>query len=440
MRLSLAEIAKATSGTLSDEKLSDLTVTALEFDSRKLTFGAIFLPLKGETSDGHDFIAQAFENGAVATFTEHSVDFPHILVKDCQKAFEDLTQAILKKQQPKIVAITGSNGKTTTKDMTAAVLSEKYTTYKTQGNYNSLQGLCYTVCAMPEATDMLVLEMGMDRPGDIDTLSNLTRPDFGVVTLIGESHLEFFGTREAIAKGKMGMTAGLKGPLLAPADKIIDPYIPENQEIVRFGDGADIHLSELTEARDHMTFKVNFLDETLTIPVPGKFNATNAMLAAYVGQHFKASPEQIKHALSHVTLTKNRTEWLKAANGADILNDAYNANPTSMRLILETFQNLPANPNGRKIAVLADMLELGPTSPDLHAGISEAVKSDKLQEIYLYGPLMKHLADKLPEAHYFTDLSELTEAVKAHLQPSDQILFKGSNGMHLSELIEVLTH
>lgn len=437
MNITLKEIFSAVHAKNIFPMIENKVIHAIEFDSRKITAGDVFLPLKG-VHDGHDFITMAFEKGAVVTFSEKSIAQPHILVDDCLVAFQKLAQYVLERTGVEVIAITGSNGKTTTKDMVAAVLSEKYVTYKTQGNHNNEIGLPYTVLHMPKKTEKLVLEMGMDHFGDIHFLSKLAKPTVGIITLIGESHLEFMGNRERIAEGKMGITAGLHGELIAPADPIINPYIPKNQPITRFGLGEDIFITSLYEHKDYSTFTVNFLNEMLTIPVPGKFNAINAMLAAYVGMKCGVDDQKIKRALAHTKLTHNRTEWKKAENGADILSDVYNANPTAMKLILETFQTIPKNPNGRKIVVLADMLELGETAPYLHASISEVINRSIIDEIYLYGTLMENLLKKIPSAYYFKDLSELIEAIKVDLKPNDQILLKGSNGMHLSKIVEVL--
>ncbi|MDR2977428.1 MAG: UDP-N-acetylmuramoyl-tripeptide--D-alanyl-D-alanine ligase, partial [Streptococcaceae bacterium] len=261
-------------------------------------------------------------------------------------------------------------------------------------------------------------------------------------TLIGESHLEFFGSRREIARGKMGITAGMlrRSPLIAPADPIINEFIPEGQNIIRFGtDKDELYLTKLTERSDNLTFETIFLDKAITIPVPGKFNATNAMLAAYVGKLENVPEDEIHKALAEVKLTKNRTQWLKAANGADILSDVYNANPTAMKLILETFQAIPANPNGHKIVVLADLLELGPEAPAMHASVAEVMDMQKLDGVYLYGPLMQNLADVIPAAHYFTDFAQLQSALNAEIQTEDQVLLKGSNGMGLAGIVNALT-
>lgn len=451
MNLTLHEVADAVKAQNDVLKYEDQVLGNIEFDSRLIKPGDIFLPLKG-ARDGHDFIPTAFENGALVTFSEQKVAFPHILVENTEQAFQDLASYYLDKTAVDVIAITGSNGKTTTKDMIAQILATTYKTYKTQGNYNNEIGLPYTVLHMPDDTEKLVLEMGQDHMGDIHLLSTLAKPKLAVITLIGESHLEFFGTREKIAEGKMQIIDGLVhgGELIAPADKIINAYLPNNQKITRFGADVDIHLTALYEHKDHLSFTVNFLDEDLTIPVPGKFNATNAMVAAYVGTLEGVSPQHIKKALANLNLTKNRVEWLKASNGADILSDVYNANPTAMRLILETFQTIAGNPDGRKIAVLADMKELGEQTAQLHAEMMTALNPEKLDLLYLYGENMLSLAQLAQEifppetVKYFRKDDEkdehdkLSQALLNELKPADQVLLKGSHSMRLTEIVNQL--
>ncbi|WP_024786083.1 UDP-N-acetylmuramoyl-tripeptide--D-alanyl-D-alanine ligase [Streptococcus mutans] len=450
MKLTLQEIASVVGAQNDVSLFEDLTINAIEFDSRQIKTGDLFLPLQG-ARDGHEFIDTAFANGAVATFSEKNItsDYPYILVVDCLKAFQDLAQYYLEKMRVDVIAVTGSNGKTTTKDMIATILATTYKTYKTQGNYNNEIGLPYTVLHMPDDTEKIVLEMGQDHLGDIALLSNLTHPHIAVVTLIGEAHLEFFGSREKIAQGKMQITQGMDGHgiLIAPADKIINSFLPEKQKVIRFGADEDIFVTELEEHKNYLNFKTNFLDNEIKLPVTGKYNATNAMIASYVGKLLNVSEEKIISALAQLNLTRNRTEWKKAANGADILSDVYNANPTAMKLILETFSSIPANNGGKKIAVLADMKELGDSELALHAAMIASLDPAVIDRIFLFGPLMQALADEVAQVYsvgkwyYFAQVDqvdELTEQIQKVLGPNDQILLKGSNSMKLAQVVECL--
>ena len=450
MKLTLQEIASVVGAQNDVSLFEDLTINAIEFDSRQIKTGDLFLPLQG-ARDGHEFIDTAFANGAVATFSEKNItsDYPYILVVDCLKAFQDLAQYYLEKMRVDVIAVTGSNGKTTTKDMIATILATTYKTYKTQGNYNNEIGLPYTVLHMPDDTEKIVLEMGQDHLGDIALLSNLTHPHIAVVTLIGEAHLEFFGNREKIAQGKMQITQGMDGHgiLIAPADKIISSFLPEKQKVIRFGADEDIFVTELEEHKNYLNFKTNFLDNEIKLPVTGKYNATNAMIASYVGKLLNVSEEKIISALAQLNLTRNRTEWKKAANGADILSDVYNANPTAMKLILETFSSIPANNGGKKIAVLADMKELGDSELALHAAMIASLDPAVIDRIFLFGPLMQALADEVAQVYsvgkwyYFAQadqVDELTEQIQKVLGPNDQILLKGSNSMKLAQVVECL--
>ncbi|MBP2622679.1 UDP-N-acetylmuramoyl-tripeptide--D-alanyl-D-alanine ligase [Streptococcus oricebi] len=451
MNLTIHEIALVLEAKNDFKHYEDLVLNKAEFDSRLIGPGDLFLPLKGER-DGHDFIATAFENGAVLTLSEKPVAFPHLLVTDVLASLQKLASYYLEKTGVDVLAVTGSNGKTTTKDMLAQLLASRYRTYKTQGNYNNEIGLPYTILQMPERTEKLVLEMGQDHLGDIHLLSSLAKPKVGIVTLIGEAHLEFFGSRKEIAQGKMQIADGMKAGslLLLPADKLVNDFLPDQLNLVRFGPGQDIYLTELQEEKESLSFRTNFLDQTISLPVTGKYNATNAMLASYVALEQGVSPEEIIQAFQDLVLTRNRTEWKKAAQGADLLSDVYNANPTAMRLILETFSSLPSNPQGRKLAVLADMKELGPDSKQMHGAMITSLNPDIIQEIFLYGQDMASLYSYAQEiydkdkVHYFLkdetedQFDDLLAALKASLKPTDQVLLKGSNSMNLAKIVQAL--
>ena len=452
MKLDLYEIAEVLSAKNDVTQFENVALRNAEFDSRLIESGDLFVPLKG-ARDGHDFIPTAFAQGAAATLSEHPVaEGAYILVDDVLTAFQRLAQYYLEKMQVDVLAVTGSNGKTTTKDMLAQLLATSYKTYKTQGNYNNEIGLPYTVLHMPEDTEKLVLEMGQDHLGDIHLLSELAKPKTGIVTLVGEAHLEFFGSRAEIAQGKMQIADGLRkdGLLIVPADKIVNEFLPADCKLVRFGPDADIFLTRLEERKDSLSFKCNFLGQRIDLPVTGKYNATNAMIAAYAALQEGVSEAAIAQAFSELELTRNRTEWKKAGNGADILSDVYNANPTAMRLILETFSTIPANPGGRKLAVLADMKELGADSKSMHGSMITSLNPEIVTDLFLYGQDMEALYDYAKEiyppgkVHYFSkndqkdQFEQLTKAVRDKLTPADQILLKGSNSMNLAKLVEDL--
>ena len=446
MKLTIKEIAQVLgiSGIVDEREIS-----SVEFDSRKIEKDGLFVPLPG-TRDGHDFVHAAKENGAIVTLWQKDrVEVPSDLVvlpvADVTKAFQTLAQYYKQKIAPKTVAITGSNGKTTTKDMTASVLAQKYRTYKTQGNYNNDLGVPYTMLHMPSDTEVLILEMGMDHAGEIHFLSQLGQPDVAAITLIGEAHLENLGSRKNIAKAKMEIVDGLAkdGVLFVPADEplLADLIAPLSQEVQTFGLAqGDLQAAITNETSESTSFVVD--EETFVIPVLGGYNVKNALIAYGVGRYLGLSREQIKNGLAQVELTKNRTQWLQAKNGAKLLSDVYNANPTAMRLVLESFGRLTLP--GRRIAVLADMLELGPDSLAMHASMAEAIV-DRYDFVYLYGEQMQALANRLTELNvphaYFIPAQRqaFLEQVQREIKPSDSVILKGSNGMQLSELVGLLT-
>ncbi|MDS2559311.1 UDP-N-acetylmuramoyl-tripeptide--D-alanyl-D-alanine ligase, partial [Streptococcus pneumoniae] len=291
-----------------------------------------------------------------------------------------------------------------------------------------------------------------DHLGDIHLLSELARPKTAIVTLVGEAHLAFFKDRSEIAKGKMQIADGMASGslLLAPADPIVEDYLPTDKKVVRFGQGVELEITDLVERKDSLTFKANFLEQVLDLPVTGKYNATNAMIASYVALQEGVSEEQIRLAFQDLELTRNRTEWKKAANGADILSDVYNANPTAMKLILETFSAIPANEGGKKIAVLADMKELGDQSVQLHNQMILSLSPDVLDIVIFYGEDIAELAQlasqmfPIGHVYYFKktedqdQFEDLVKQVKESLSANDQILLKGSNSMNLAMLVESL--
>lgn len=455
MKMTLAEIAKAVMATNDVEKWGELEVTSVAFDTRELVSGALFIPLTGGR-DGHEFIDEARASGAVATLWQSNrpgapVDFPVVLVEDPLTALQDLSRHYLKKINPRVVAVTGSNGKTTTKDMVAAILDKRFNVTKTKDNFNNEIGVPTTILAMESNTEILVVEMGMDRPEQLAFLSRLAAPDVAVITMIGEAHIEFFGTRDKIADAKMEVVQGLKadGTLIYDGDEplLVSRAKKVSQQQVTFGRAKhnDVVAEKVVTTATETSFRVNLWPkQPFKLRLLGDYNVNNAMAALAVGRHFKVSADEIASALWEMDLTRNRTEWVKGAAGEAFLSDVYNSNPTAVKEVMKAFNQAPTN--GKRLVVLGDMLELGVDADAMHAGLKTAIDPKLDARIYLVGQHMKALAEALrPEyddGHLFhyepSQLSELTAQLRADIAAGDLVLIKGSHGIHLEEVLDAL--
>ncbi|EXJ24039.1 UDP-N-acetylmuramoylalanyl-D-glutamyl-2,6- diaminopimelate--D-alanyl-D-alanine ligase [Alkalibacterium sp. AK22] len=453
----LSEIAKATNGEVVS-KDGKLTVEGVSFDTRTLQPNDLFIPLTAERN-GHDFIGAAIEKGATASFWSDDLSkvpegFPVIKVADTEKAFQLFAQYYLEQVNPKVVGVTGSNGKTTTKDMVAAVASSKYRTYKTVGNFNNHLGLPYTILNMPADTELLVLEMGMSERGEIEVLSALAQPDIAVITMIGESHIEFLGSREGISEAKLEIVSGMTdGVLIYPGeepllqDKIAGGYVQDTvSKILTFGrhKGMTLYPVEVEARLKQTVFKTNQKpDLACTLPVPGIYNVQNALAAVLVGQEIGVSIQEAYLQLENFELTRDRLEWKVGINQSVLLNDAYNASPSSMKAVLRYFQQIEAP--ARKIAVLGDILELGDYSKVMHESLSEAVDLEALDLLVLYGEEMKALYEALPDdtkgkvRHFTGDKQPLIELLGAELEPEDTVLLKSSRSTGMLEVVSELS-
>lgn len=458
--ITLMDVVKAVHAIDYTAKDRRISVSNVEFDSRKISPGSLFVPLQGET-DGHDYVEKAIENGAVAALwardqaSAPSDQIACIFVDDTLKAFQDLAKHYRQTINPIVVAITGSNGKTTTKDMTAFTLEARYRVHKTQGNYNNEIGLPYTILKMDEDCQVCVLEMGMSGPGEIEELTLIAQPDIAAITVIGESHLEFLGSRKGIAYAKMEIVTGLKegGTLIYPGNEpLLLPMIEllsEKMKLYRIGfdKSYDVYAYDIVEEQNQTFFKTNVDDNVLSsIPVIGAYNVSNALIALTVAQSLSIPMEQAIFKLSQFKLTANRLEWLKTFNGADLLNDAYNASPTSMRAILKTFSSVPLEKSGRKIAVLGDIRELGAESKKLHQELAEEINAEAIQKVYLFGNEMQALYSVLKGKYsndsLFYEPSDhqiLIDALNEEIQSDDVILVKSSLGVDLLQVVTGLT-
>ena len=454
MKMQLAEIAKALNTTCEGDDKT--IITSVAFDSRKISEGGLFVPLAGER-DGHDFIASAINNGASATLWKKGhpnkpENLAVLEVDDPLTAMQDLARYYLRKVNPTVVGITGSNGKTTTKDMIAAVLSKRFNVHKTQANFNNEIGVPMTILEMKPNTEILVLEMGMDRPGQLHHLSELTHPDVCVITMIGEAHIEFFGSRDKIADAKMEITDFLRedGEFIYNGD---EPLLEERAKKIEqvkatfgFKDDDTVFATKFRSYKHHATFTINNSEQKFSIPMIGKHNVSNAMAAISVGHHFGESDEEIAASLSNFTPTANRMEWEKGDVGEDIMSDVYNSNPTAVRAVVTSFGQIEVPADGRRIAVLGDMLELGEKSAELHASLSDTLDPQIINEVYLFGDEMKHLYDALKSKygednlHYYSPdhMDHMIEDLKNDIKPDDIVVLKGSHGMHLEKVVDRL--
>lgn len=453
--LTVKEIALAVHAENIEDAWEMIEVNTVGFDSRKLDARSLFIPLVSE-NDGHDFIKQAIDNGAVATFWSHSLqdaptNIPVIQVKDTLKALQDLAGHYLNKIKPKVIGITGSNGKTTTKDMTEAVVASKYRVHKTQGNFNNHIGLPITILEMPQDTEVIILEMGMNHAGEIKILSDLAKPDIAIITMVGESHIEHLGSRAGIADAKMEIISGLKenGILIIPGD---EPLLIERARLLRkeqiktFGSSAtdDNYSIQVNSGMKETTFTTNLNPSLLIkLPVTGTYNVGNALAAISSGLELGISVEQAAQKLATFQLTKNRTEWLAGIHDSTLLNDAYNANPTAMKVVLNHFSQL--NHEGRKIVLLGDMLELGEQTTNLHLSIKDELSPDKIDQVVLYGTHMKKLYEALGNDfdedrlhHFVGDKEPMVDFLKELIQPKDYVLVKSSFGTDLLSVVKVL--
>jgi UDP-N-acetylmuramoyl-tripeptide--D-alanyl-D-alanine ligase len=444
-----------------EKPLEDLVLKGISIDSRKIEPQNLFIAIKGEKFDGHDFIKQALDKGAsCAVISKNRLknkEIPYIsstsgkravLVKDTRTALQDIAKWYRDKFNVKVAAITGTNGKTTTKEMIAEVLSKKYKVLRSEKSFNNQLGVPLTLLKITPETEVLVLELGMNQPGEIGILTRMANPDMGLITNIGPAHLEFMGSLEKIAQAKFDLLENMdeKGKIVLNAD---DPWLSkraktEKRKVYTFGleKEADFAASNIVQnGNGFFSFSANG-----TVPISlkllGKHNIYNALAAFSVGSILEVENEKIKEALEDYTPVQLRME-LSEVDGIKILNDSYNANPTSMGMALETLKGMKAS--GNKVAVLGDMLELGEKSLEFHKKIGEKVKECEIDCLFTFGVLSSGIAQGAKDKGFekkkifsFQDKKFLLERLLEILKPGDVVLFKGSRKMGLEEIVNGL--
>ncbi|NBD22800.1 UDP-N-acetylmuramoyl-tripeptide--D-alanyl-D-alanine ligase [Paenibacillus glycinis] len=442
-----------------------VVIGGVSINSRTLRPGQLFVPILGERVDGHDFVAGALSAGAGGALWDRNKavpdalsDAPLILVDDTVAALQRLAANYRDELDLRVIGVTGSNGKTTTKDMVAAVLSETCRVHKTEGNLNNHLGLPLTVLELDESFDAVVLEMGMSEFGEIDFLTRLAKPDVAIITNIGDSHMEQLGSREGIAKAKLEIVAGLRpgGLLLVNGDEPLlreglrSARLPEGVEVQTFGqqDGSSWVADNISGDAVSSVFDVRGDAELarVALPAAGRHNVSNALAAIAAAKRLGVPAAAIRQGFERLKLTGMRIEPGKAHNGALVLNDAYNASPTSVRAAIDLVAGLTGY--RRKWLVLGDMLELGPRENEMHGEVGAYITPLKADAVLTYGTLSRNTAAEAGkqfasdggEARVlaFDDKGQLTEWLQARIEPEDLVLVKGSRGMRMEEIVHAL--
>jgi len=462
IRATLAEIAAMIPGAGFDGRHADVAIAGAGRDSREELSGRLFVPLIGERFDGHDFAAEARRRGAAATLWQRGrgeppEGLPAVFVEDTLEALQQLAAAWRRRLPVKVIGVTGSLGKTSTKDMIHAALSSVHRVHKTTGNLNNHIGLPLSILEMAEDAEFAVLEMGMSGEGEIAALSSIAAPDAAVITNIGEAHLLQLGSREAIARAKFEITAGLKedGAFICNGDEPLLARLMDREAgrlpktVVRFGlsPDNDYFPADVAVSPEGTRFSAARGDggepiRDLFVPLPGRHNALNAMAAVAVARLFGVPEDRLRAGLAAMKPTGMRSETLRAASGAVLINDAYNASPTAMKAALALLEELPCR--GRKIAVLGDMLELGEAGESLHRDVGAGIDPEGIDHVLTYGGLAAYIAEEcLPRfgdgrVEAYRDKEALAERLKRLAGPDDLVLFKASRGMRLEEVIQAL--
>ncbi len=448
--MSLREIAAACGGRYYGESAKlEQQVTGVAIDSRKVEQGYLFVPIKGARVDGHTFIPQVMEKGALCTLTEQElgeVPYSYILVESCEQALKDLAEHYRKALDIKVVGITGSVGKTSTKEMIASVLAQKYCVLKTAGNFNNEIGLPLTIFNIREEHEVAVLEMGISEFGEMTRLAKMARPDICVITNIGLCHLENLGDRDGILKAKTEMFT-YKMPdativLNGDDDKLITVkdwkgYVPMYFGLSEKMDAYAENIQSRSLKGTSCTLYFGEQEVSVNIPIPGHHMVYNAMAGALVGRELGLTMEEIKAGIESLVPVSGRNNLIET-DSLMIIDDCYNANPISTKASLDVL----ATADSRKVAILGDMFELGTNEKAMHYDVGTHAAEKEIDVVICIGELSKEtakgaFASKGTVLHCDTKSEFLTQA-KELLKKGDAVLVKASHGMAFAEIVEEL--
>jgi UDP-N-acetylmuramoyl-tripeptide--D-alanyl-D-alanine ligase len=448
--LPISQVAKFAGASLSSGDGS-VVIDKVRTDSRTIKLGELFVALQGENFDGHNFVEAVAKAGAVGAIVEANwrgevpATFALIRAGDTLQAYQELAANYRRSLSLKVVAITGSNGKTSTKDFTAAVLARRFQVTKTEGNFNNHVGLPRTILEATSRDEVAVWEIGMNHPGEVAALARLAMPDVAIITNIGVAHIEFMGSREAIAteKGALAEAVGAQGTVILNADDSFTGSIAARTraKVLLAGTTAGtIRASEISQSENGTDFTI--LEGAhrcrAQLPVPGLHMVQNALLAIAAGRVFGLSLEDCAAGLVAAPLTKARLQ-IKEIQGVHFLDDSYNANPDSMKAALHTLVELDAD--GKRIAVLGEMRELGSESEHGHREVGETAAALKLDHLITIGNIAATIAQAAEHAGLEKSVAvqstlEAAELLSEIAAPGDLVLIKGSRAARTEEVIE----
>jgi UDP-N-acetylmuramoyl-tripeptide--D-alanyl-D-alanine ligase len=435
-RFTVSELLKATGGTLyAPSDFGDPVVEGLTIDTRALTPGMGYVAIRGATFDGHRFIPDAMQKGAVLCISDTDVPFPHIRVQDTVLAYQNAAKMHRERFDLPVVCITGSVGKTTTKEMVKAVLETTFRTHATVGNLNNQTGVPTTVLQINETHEVSVMELGTNHFGEIDAIARVAEPTVCLFTNIGEAHIEFFGSREGIFRGKTEMLRHMRpgGTVIANGDDDLLRTIP-NAITYGLSEGVDVRAVDLAEdGLSGVSFTAELFGRRLpvTLHVAGRHMVQNALAALTVAQLLHVPDDAALTALSAFQPGAGRSDVIRTKRFT-LIDGSYNCNPTSMEAALDVLKAAP----GRKVCIFGDMLELGENAPSFHARIGAYAKRCGVDRMLTVGTLAKNAA--FGPADAFDSVDALIEALPDLLCDGDTILVKASQGMHLKAVVDAI--